>query len=43
MTAHSHPINLPLLDISRYNGTPEERKSFIDELRRTLHGTAFSI
>lgn len=41
MTAHSHPFNLPLLDISRYNGTPEERANFIDELRRTLHDHGF--
>lgn len=41
MSVHSHPINLPLLDISRYNGNPAERKEFIDELRRTLHDHGF--
>ncbi len=43
MTIHTTPINLPLLDLSRFNGSAEERGSFIEELRRTLHDHGFSI
>ncbi|MBB4092134.1 isopenicillin N synthase family oxygenase [Ochrobactrum pecoris] len=41
MTIHTTPINLPLLDLSRFNGTAEERSNFIEELRRTLHDHGF--
>nr|WP_196108175.1 MULTISPECIES: isopenicillin N synthase family oxygenase [unclassified Ochrobactrum] len=41
MTIHTTPINLPLLDLSRFNGSAEERGSFIEELRRTLHDHGF--
>ncbi len=33
--------NLPLLDISRFHGSPDERRSFIDELRHILHDHGF--
>ncbi len=42
MTIHTTPINLPLLDLSRFNGSVEERASFVEELRRTLHDHGFS-
>lgn len=41
MTAQAQTDNLPLLDISLYNGAPDERKSFIAELRRVLHDHGF--
>lgn len=41
MNIHTTPINLPLLDLSRFNGSAEERDSFIEELRRTLHEHGF--
>ncbi|MBC2885564.1 isopenicillin N synthase family oxygenase [Ochrobactrum sp. CM-21-5] len=41
MTRTATVTNLPLLDISRFNGTPEERKSFISELRHVLHDHGF--
>lgn len=41
MNAQSQPVNLPLLDISRYNGSAEERRNFIAELRIILHDHGF--
>ncbi|NGO64954.1 isopenicillin N synthase family oxygenase [Rhizobium daejeonense] len=41
MTIHTLPVHLPLIDISRFHGSPEERESFIADLRRTLHDHGF--
>lgn len=34
-------FNLPLLDLSQFNGTPEQREAFIANLRHTLHDYGF--
>ena len=41
MSIHSLPVHLPVLDFSRFHGTPAERKSFIADLQRTLYDHGF--
>lgn len=41
MTIHTHPVQLPTLDLSRFNGSAEERQRFVADLTEVLHRHGF--
>ncbi|WP_085044073.1 isopenicillin N synthase family dioxygenase [Ensifer aridi] len=41
MSVQAAPLNLPLIDFSRFHAGPEERAHFLAELRQTLHRHGF--
>lgn len=41
MTIHTRPVELPTLDLSRFNGTAEERQRFVADLTDVLHRHGF--
>ncbi|MEK1930794.1 MAG: 2-oxoglutarate and iron-dependent oxygenase domain-containing protein [Pararhizobium sp.] len=41
MSIHTSAVQLPILDLSRFNASPESRLEFVADLRRVLHDHGF--
>ncbi|OBZ94973.1 2-oxobutyrate oxidase [Pararhizobium polonicum] len=41
MSIHTSAVQLPILDLSRFNASPESRSEFVADLRRVLHDHGF--
>lgn len=41
MSIHTAAVQLPILDLSRFNASPESRTEFVADLRRVLHDHGF--